>query len=287
MNSMVRNSCRATANRATEAICDEIAAGSCTAANWGHLAPMLARCSASCFVAVLLTAPATAGIVAIGASQDATLYESSTGALGNGSGQYLFGGTTNQPQLRRALLAFDVISALPQNAMIQSVSLRLHVAGASALTHSFSLHTVTSPWTEGASDATGNEGSGTAAMTGDATWLHAAWPGIMWSTAGGDFPSTASAAAMVGDIGFYSWTSAQLTSDVQNWIATPTSNFGWILRGDESAPGTTRRFDSSESFESSFRPQLVIQYSTVPTPGTFALLTLASVVASKQRRRMG
>ena len=253
----------------------------------GHLSAMLTRCSASCFVAVLLTAPATAGIVAIGASQDATLYESSTGALGNGSGQYLFGGSTNQPQLRRALLAFDVISALPQNALIQSVSLQLHVASASALAHSFSLHTVTSPWTEGASDATGNEGSGTAALAGDATWLHSSYASSSWTVAGGDFNSLASASLMVGDIGFYSWTSAQLTSDVQGWLSDPAGNFGWILRGEESGYGTTRRFDSSESFESSFRPQLVIQYSTVPTPGTLALLMLASVVASKQRRRMG
>lgn len=249
---------------------------------------MLARCSASCLVAAAFAAvpapPASAAIITISALRDTTLYESATGVLGNGAGQYLHAGTTNQPLLRRALIAFDCATLLPENALISSVALTMHVSGASALTHNFSLHRVTSAWTEGASDASGNEGSGTTALAGDATWLHASAPGTNWITAGGDFSTIASAARAVGDIGFYTWSSAQLASDVQSWLANPTSEFGWILRGDESAPGTTRRFDSSESLDGLFSPSLVIEYSVVPTPSSLALLGAAFIVAAKRRR---
>ena len=261
---------------------------SCNLVTSWHLGFMLARCSASSLSAVatalVLALPSSAAIVSLSALRDTTLYESATGALGNGSGQFLIAGTTNQPQLRRALLAFDLGTLLPANAIIESVTVTMHVASASVLSHNFSLSRVTAPWTEGASDAIGNEGSGTAAMTGDATWLHASWPGVAWSTAGGDFSTTSSAARAVGDVGFYSWTSAQLTSDVQSWLAHPTANFGWILRGEEGAPGTTRRFDSSESLDASLAPSLVIEYSVVPTPGSMALLALSLLVARRRRR---
>ena len=250
---------------------------------------MLARCSASsrlagCLVG-FITLPVAADMMQISASRDTTLYESPTGALGNGSGQYFFAGTTNQPQLRRALVAFETTSILPENALIQSVTLRLHVASTSTQTNNFSLYRMTSNWTEGASDATGTEGSGTIALAGDATWLHSSLPGALWNTTGGDFNSVASAMLSIGDLGFYSWTSAQMTADFRAWVANPQSSFGWMLRGDESAAGTTRRFDSSESFDSTFAPTLVIEYSIVPAPGSLALLSISSALALGKRRR--
>ncbi len=249
---------------------------------------MLARCSASCFVAATFTVaaalPASAAIITLSAARDTTLYESATGSLGNGSGQYLHAGTTNQPLLRRALVQFDCASLIPENALVSSVTLTMHVSGASALTHNFSLYRVTSAWTEGASDASGNEGSGTTALAGDATWLHASSPGMNWATAGGDFSTVASATRAVGDVGFYSWTSSQLAADLQNWLADPSSEFGWILRGDESAPGTTRRFDSSDSLDGLLSPSLLIEYSIVPAPGSLALLALSLFVARRRRR---
>lgn len=250
---------------------------------------MLARCSASSLIVGCLTSlisfPVAADMMQISASRDTTLYESATGALGNGSGQYFFAGTTNQPQLRRALLAFETTSILPENAVIQSVALRLHVSSTSTLINNFSLYRMTSQWTEGASDASGTEGSGTTALNGDATWLHSSLPGALWNTPGGDFHSVASSMLSVGDVGFYSWTSAQMTADVQDWIANPQSAFGWMLRGDEFGPGTTRRFDSSESLNSAFAPTLVIQYSIVPAPGSLVLLSISSALALGKRRR--
>ena len=58
-----------------------------------------------------------------------------------------------------------------------------------------------------------------------------------------------------------------------------------MLRGDESAAGTTRRFDSSESFDSTLAPTLDIDYSIVPAPGSLALLSISSALALGKRRR--
>ncbi len=245
---------------------------------------MLARCFASTLGAVALSISAQGAVIELSATRDTTLYESATGALGNGSGQFFFAGSTNQPQARRALLAFDAFAALPEGATILSATLRLHVASTSTSLHSFSLHRMTSNWTEGASDASGNEGSGTTALVGDATWIHASYPGTFWSTPGGDFDTALSATALVGDVGYYSWTSDQLRIDVQSWLSNPQSAMGWLLMGDESAPGTTRRFDSSESLDAALRPQLVIEYAAVPAPGSLALLGLSLIVARRRRR---
>ena len=39
---------------------------------------------------------------------------------------------------------------------------------------------------------------------------------------------------MVGAIGQYTWSSAQMVADVQGWLDNPASNFGWLMLGDES-----------------------------------------------------
>lgn len=234
---------------------------------------------------MILCAASNCAIVQLNPLRDTTLYESATGALGNGAGQFLFAGTTNQPQLRRALISFDTLSIVPTGAVIESVSLRMHVASASPLFNSFTLHRVTSAWTTGASDASGNEGSGTAAQNGDATWLHASSVGTLWSNAGGDFDSSSSASLIVGDLGWYTWTSSQLAADVQQWIDHPESSMGWMLRGDETAIGSTRRFDSSESLTPALAPQLVIEYSIVPAPASLALLTVSTLLVATRRRR--
>ena len=76
-----------------------------------------------------------------------------------------------------------------------------------------------------------------------------------------------------------------MIADAQQWVATPASNFGWLLRGDESAPNTSKRFDTRESPTASFRPALIIEYTPVPGPGALALLGLAGVIGGHGRRR--
>jgi hypothetical protein len=128
---------------------------------------------------------------------------------------------------------------------------------------SIGLRRVSADWGEAASNANANEGSGAASLSGDATWIHRFKGTSNWVVAGGDFSGTISASASVGGVGDYTWTSTpQLVADVTAWHSDPSSNFGWILIGDESASGTSKRFDAREIGTPDTRPQLTIQYST-------------------------
>ncbi|MSR18218.1 MAG: DNRLRE domain-containing protein [Phycisphaerales bacterium] len=232
---------------------------------------------------VLSTPAVHADSVTIMAAADTTLYESTTGALGNGAGQYLFAGLTNQPLRRRALLRFDVSDALLQGALIESVSLTLHASSTSALTHEMSLFRSTAAWGEGLSDASGNEGGGAPATAGDATWIHSNYTSSLWTMPGGDFANSASATALVGDMGFYTWSSSQLANDVESWLATPSHNFGWALLGVETSVGSAHRFDSSEGSNQLWSPALTIEFTPVPAPGA---LPLIAALLLRPRRRL-
>ena len=79
--------------------------------------------------------------------------------------------------------------------------------------------------------------------------------------AGGDFISLASAVATVDDVGLYRWQASTTTVlDVQGWVDEPSTNFGWIVRGDESTNMTAKRFNSREHPDPATRPTLEILY---------------------------
>jgi len=205
----------------------------------------------------------SAAQVTVPPSNDNTLYESATGSLSDGAGQYFFSGRTSQAtgSLRRSLMRFDIAAAVPAGATISSVTLTLHCSSAAGDVEVHSLHRLLTDWGEGTSDAAGAEGQGITATTGDATWLNTFYPSSFWATAGGDFAAASSSDANV-DLAdaFYSWSSAQMAADVQAWLNQPATNFGWLLQGNESLSGTAKRFDSRESPTVSFRPALTITY---------------------------
>ncbi len=208
--------------------------------------------------------------VTIGASKDNTLFQSAAGSLSNGAGQYFFVGRTAQPSdsLRRGVLAFDIAGNVPAGATIISVSLRLHMSKTVAGPETVVLRRLLGNWGEGTSDANGQEGPGTTAATNDATWLHRFYSTSTWNSPGGDFVQTISAGASVVGNGFYTWGStAPMVADVQGWLNTPASNFGWIVLGDESFASTAKRFDTKESLTAANRPTLTIDYTiSAPVP---------------------
>jgi spore coat protein A len=221
------------------------------------LAPVLA------LAALLAAAPeAAATVVSLPASKDNTLYESATGALSNATGEYLFTGRTKNGLVRRAVLSFDVASVVPAGSTINSVTLQLHLSrNANSTLRLTSVHRALADWGEGTSNASQNEGEGTSATTGDATWIHRFFPATPWTVAGGDFAAVASATVAVTGNGNYLWNSAGLATDVQAWIDTPGSNFGWVVKGDESVAETAKRFDSRENGQAASRPLLTIDYT--------------------------
>ncbi len=201
-------------------------------------------------------------------SKDNTLYEDDPpGQTSNGQGIYLFAGKTNQPFLRRGLVAFD-LSEIPANATIMDASLTLFLSQANGGVAAISLSKVSQDWGEGGSDAGDPGGFGAPAQTGDATWLHTFYNTSFWTTAGGDFSPTLSATTMVDTVDTtYTWSGSGLLADVEGWVANPASNFGWVVRGNEVDAGTAKRFNTGEN--PSNPPQLIVTYqflSGTPTP---------------------
>ena len=207
--------------------------------------------------------------VDLSASKDNTLYQTNNGDTSNGVGVHFFSGKngpTGGNKIRRGVIAFD-LSSIPPGAIIQSVTMTLNLSktAAGAGTQTVGIHLLSKNWGEGNSDAPGEEGQGDAAATNDATWLHTFYNSQFWSSAGGDFNSSASASASVGNPGNYNWSSSQMATDVQNWIDNPGTNYGWLVKhANESSSGTAKRFDSRQNPTSSNRPVLTVAYCTPP-----------------------
>ncbi len=198
------------------------------------------------------------------ALKDNTLYEDPTGQLSNGQGIYLFDGKTTSNLVRRGLIAFD-LSAIPPNVTILNATLSMFVSQIQGGSQAVSLHSATANWGEGASNAGDPGGGGTTPQPGDATWLHTFYNTSFWTAAGGDFSATPSATTTVSTVNTtYTWSGSGLTADVQTWVANPTTNFGWVIRGNETTAGRTQRFNSRQ--HSVNQPQLAVTYDVCATP---------------------
>jgi hypothetical protein len=209
----------------------------------------------------LATAPAAAETVRLEADRDATLIESMTGAWANGAGPALFAGRTSASvdAIRRALVRFDVAGALPDGAIVESVALTLVMTPSNAEPRILSLQRVQADWGEGPSISSG--GGGAPAGPGDVTWLHTFYDVQEWVRPGGQFLGRVSAATEVAAAGPYTWNSTEeLKADVILWAAVPSRNFGWVLRGDETAVQSAKSFASREHPDAALRPDLEITY---------------------------
>lgn len=226
---------------------------------------------------------AQAEMVQLNPNLDNTLYERPMGDVSNAIGTGLFFGQTGGNAgnlLRRALISFDVINTIPAGSTINSVSLQVSVdmVPPAATPIDANLHRLTNSWGEGTSEAVGAGGSGAPSTSGDATWLHRFYDTDVWNTPGGDFIAQTSATTTLGaGPGDYTFISTpELVADVQGWIDTPATNFGWVLLGAESSPQTARRIASRENGTGA--PMLVVDFTPPvmppPQPGPVAVPTL-------------
>ena len=239
-------------------------------------------------LATSIVSATSADVAALDASLDATLYESTTVQLANGAGEWFFAGMNNQGLRRRGLIAFDLAAFVESlggaEIEVHSVSLELVLSQGGGAETSIDLHRASAAWGEGTSDASGNEGGGAPATPGSATWLHTYYDGSFWATPGGDFAAASSASLSLGVNGAYSVSSEGMRQDVLAWLADASTNFGWILIGDETQMGTARRFDSRQNEVPAGRPRLVIDYTIVPAPAAAIGLAPLGLVAARRRR---
>ena len=212
-------------------------------------------------IALASVNPAAADETLIEASRDNTLYESTAGTLSNGSGDYLFVGSTSSNGVRRAVIAFDDLSTIPAGSTIDSVRLHLQLSREVSSATTLSVWRLVSDWGEGTSDAEGQEGAGAPAAEDDATWIHTIDDTQSWLSAGGDFMAAASAELVVDAVGSYTVeTTEALVNDVQEWLDNPEMNFGWILTAGESGT-TAKRFNSRENPNSAMGPVLEVSFT--------------------------
>ncbi|MFA6046088.1 MAG: DNRLRE domain-containing protein [Phycisphaerales bacterium] len=186
----------------------------------------------------------------------------------NGAGEGLFCGRTSvHAEIQhRGLIRFD-LGAIPCGATVTGVELTLTVSteppfGAVV---PMDLHRLLAAWGEGASVSFG--GRGVPSQPGDANWFERVSPGILWTTPGGDFvtPPSGTTTVPLGAATATWSTTPQMLSDVQGWLATPSTNHGWILVGGEQSPGSVRQFFSRDVGNPALRPRLRVDF-TPPTP---------------------
>jgi hypothetical protein len=265
------------------------------------------------FVLTAIVNPSTAPAdqVIFNASGDNTIYREAAGpnAASNGVGDHFAAGTQGSASaLRRGLVRFD-LTGLPPSIQVDRVALELTFQGPTNMetqSRVVSLHRLLANWGEGTSNAgpggTPGAGNGANASTGDATWRYRFFDTQPWTSynpavttsGGGDFASDPSAAATVGiDPGVLvvwetirSGAPSGLIADVEAWLADAASNFGWLLKGDESVSRTARRFYSKDEANAAFHPRLVVDYTIIPEPATLMMVAAGGLALATALRRM-
>jgi len=171
----------------------------------------------------------------------------------------------------RALLKFDIAGNIPANAAIEAAALTATVIRPpDGPASSFRLYRVLADWAEGSGLGSGTSGGniGALAAPGEATWRARFYPDVLWSGPGAvapaDYAATASATQTIAAAGSYTFSSsADLMSDVQNWLTNSANNFGWILICDnELTAFSARRFGSRE--DPANAPLLEVEYLPLP-----------------------
>ena len=164
----------------------------------------------------------------------------------------------NSSGVRRALLKFSGLSAIPSTSHINSAVITLVCENInSAGEYGIEFHKSLTEWFEGVSNAA-PPGPGEDASTWN---LRNANGAVAWGAAGGqsavDYEAAATVSTPVADVGTYTW---DVTADVQAWI-DGDDNFGWFIINDDEVTAETRKlFGSSNDTTPANRPKIVISW---------------------------
>jgi len=207
--------------------------------------------------------------VSLNPSKDNSIFsENPNNSSGASSNLYIgLTGALNNNGRQRGLLQFN-LSSIPNNAQIDSAVLRIPViasANSNNLTHTFTIHRLLKDWGEGV--ANDGLGRGEAALSNEATWLSNYHSSSLWTNPGGDYVAIASASAGAKydfPLQYGTWRGAGVKADIETWLASPATNYGWVVIGQENVIKSAKRFTSRE--ETFFpKPALLIYYKVPAT----------------------
>jgi hypothetical protein len=149
---------------------------------------------------------------------------------------------------QRVLLRFD-LSSIPSNAKLLSAALELQVSASSGGDKLLELHRVQQapvrPWSEP-----------------QATWNKYV-TGNPWSNLGGDFGAVTASKPVSAAVAPGSVLDFDVALDVGSFLASPATNFGWLLKASQEPAGGSGEsvsFAARENATVGARPALVIQY---------------------------
>ncbi len=207
--------------------------------------------------------------------QDNSLIQYQAPQYSGGASPYIYVGLEHYSLTKmRGLVDFNVAGSIPAGSTINSVTLTVTIEltnSTTFVTPTVQLHDVLSNWGQGTGTPTAYMPPFSPTTTNDATWTNTFYPTQNWKTPGGDFSSTVSGSAVFGaDYTNSTFNStSQMVADVQSWLNNPSTNFGWLMLGDE----TQNSGKMIGSMHSSSPPTLTIDYTAPAKP---ADLTVSS-----------
>lgn len=218
--------------------------------------------------------------VTLYAIKDAGIFNNAAGTAvqanyGSGGSNQMHVGLFNGGVYGRSLVQFDLTS-IPTNATVSNVVLTFSDGGNGQTIPQIFIHKLNSSWTEGNAN-TACVPSGPCNVAGialtsqtDVTWNERSYSAgslsNLWSPAGGNFTSTASATSTAAGNTAKSITSVGLAQDVQSWVNNGANNFGWLLKMDETitTTSTMQRYRTKEgaaaASDNTTAPKLVVTY---------------------------
>ena len=110
---------------------------------------------------------------------------------------------------------------------------------------------------------------------------------------GGDFDPIQRASQPVDQPASYVFSGPGMIDDVQSWLDQPAGDHGWLLKTDELAVQTTKRFDSAENPAPQLHPQLTVEFtpatavpgSSIGSETALVLVLLAMLAAGTLLKR--
>lgn len=234
---------------------------------------------------MLTVAGVQAATVRLAPVADTSLNDQST-AVADGAGPHLWVGQTNGAGNRRALIRFD-LSGVPPASIVTGARLTLFLSRTISPDQMISLHPLNASWGEGTSNG-GSGGAGAPASANDATWGFRFFGSrTPWGSLGGDFAAPSANLVVGVQSASYQWASPALAADVQRWLNQPSTNFGWIMIGNETQR-SAMRFDSRENGITA--PYLEVDVTptpnaSVPVPMGWWCIAVVGVLGALLRAR--